>query len=103
MSYAFKGIEYRISHIYVYIIERANAQSAADPIYLDGMVWSASYALARPRAQATGAMHRAWASPTTKPKRGGLVTAKQRHGGPKRPKLGAENGRAWQGRGPGHI
>ena len=34
----------------MYIIERANARNAADPVYFDGMVWSASYALARPRA-----------------------------------------------------
>ena len=31
-------------------IERASAQGAADPVYLDGMGWLASYALARPRA-----------------------------------------------------
>ena len=43
----------RTTHIQNNYIERANAQSAADPVYWVGMVWSASYALARPRAEAT--------------------------------------------------
>ena len=39
--------------VFFSLIERANAQNAADPVYWVGMVWSASYALARPRAEAT--------------------------------------------------
>ena len=44
------------AHTHIYI-ERANPHSA-DPVYLDGMVWSASYALAGPRTEATGPEHR---------------------------------------------
>ena len=42
-----------ISYVYILYtiyIERANAQDAADTVNLDGVVWSASYALARPQA-----------------------------------------------------
>ena len=48
-------------------IERANAQNAADPVYLDGMVWSASYALARPRALDIGPENRLEQAPERSP------------------------------------
>ena len=35
-------------------MERPNAQNAADPVYLDGMVWLASYALATGLERAKG-------------------------------------------------
>ena len=62
---AFEGVDMVL--VFIIIIERANAQNAADPVYLDGMVWSASYALARPRALDTGLENRLEQAPQRSP------------------------------------
>ena len=61
-------------------------------VYLDGMVRSASYTLARPRAYATGAEERPGRHQSEAPEQTPQSRETRRHGARKRPKNGAVQG-----------